>query len=102
MHPAEIIVFVAGTIAPAVDAPPVTEAVTEIVWETLFLGSVAATVMVTLPEGVELVVETVKTAEPEPPVIVVVSRLAITFELADEALSETVPVKLFIAVTLMV
>ena len=70
--------------------------------ETLLFVSVAVTVMVTEPFGVEVVVETVKIAEPVPPVIVVLSRLAIMFELAAEALSETVPVKPFFPVTLIV
>ena len=77
-------------------------AVTETFRETLWLVSEAVTVMVTLPEGVELVVEAVKTAEPEPPVIEVVSKLAIMFEFVEEAVSETVPVKPFTAVTLIV
>lgn len=88
--------------APAVDAPPCTAAVTEIFCETLFLVSVAVTVMVALPDGVALVVETVKTAEPEPPEMEVVSKLAIMFEPAVEELRETVPVKPFTAVTLIV
>ena len=54
--------------------------------------SVAVTVIVALPAGVAVVVETVKTADPEPPVIVVVSKLATIVELEEEALSETVPV----------
>lgn len=87
---------------PAVDAPPCTEAVTEIFCETLLLVSVAVMVIVALPDGVALVVETVKTAEPEPPVIEVVSKLAIMFELAVEELRETVPVKPFTAVMLIV
>ena len=52
----------------------------------------AVTVIVALPAGVALVVETVKTADPEPPVMVVVSKLATMFELEEEALSETEPV----------
>jgi len=83
-------------------APPCTEAITVIFWETLVLESVAVTVMVTLPDGVELEVVTVKVAEPEPPVIVVVSKLETTFEVAAEELSVTLPVKPFCAVTLIV
>jgi hypothetical protein len=92
----------AGTIALAIDAAACTDAVTETFCETLFAVSVAVTVMATLPEGVVLVVETVRTAEPEPPVIVVVSKLAATLELAEEALRVTVPVKPFTARTLIV
>lgn len=58
--------------------------------------------MVTLPEGAALVAETVRTAEPDPPVIEVVSRLAVTLEFDAEALSVTVPVKPFTACTLIV
>jgi hypothetical protein len=57
--------------------------------------------MVRLPAGVALVVDTVKVAEPEPPVIVVLSKLAIMVEFEEEALSETVPVKPFTAETVM-
>ena len=64
--------------------------------------SAAVTVTVTLPDGVVLVVETVKTAEPVPPVIEVGLRLATMLELVDEALRDTVPVKPFTAVTLIV
>jgi hypothetical protein len=64
--------------------------------------SVAFTVIVALPAGVAAVVETVKTADPEPPVIVVVSKPATTVELEDEALSETVPVKPLTAEMLIV
>ena len=70
--------------------------------ETLFAGSEAVTVMVALPAGVALVVDAVKTAEPEPPVIVVVSKLATMFEFDEEALSDTVPVKPLTAETLIV
>ena len=63
--------------------------------------SEAVTVMVTLPVGAALVVETVKVAEPDPPVMVVLSKLAVMFELEEEALSDTVPVKPFTAETLM-
>jgi len=63
--------------------------------------SVAVTVIVALPAGVAAVVEAVKTAEPEPPVIVAVSKLATTVELEEEALSETVPVKPFTAETVI-
>lgn len=92
----------AGTSALAVDAAPCTNAVTETFCETLFAVSEAVTVMATLPEGVVLVVETVRMAEPEPPVIVVLSKLAATLELLEEALRVTVPVKPFTARTLMV
>jgi hypothetical protein len=77
------------------------EAVREIFWETLCAVSEAVTLMVTLPAGVALVVETVKTAEPEPPVIVVLSKVATTFEFAEEEVSETVPVKPFTACTVI-
>lgn len=87
----------AGTSALAVEAVPCTDAVTETFCETLFAASEAVTVMVTLPEDAELVAEAVRTAEPEPPVIDVVSRLAATLEFAAEALSVTVPVKPFTA-----
>src|ERR1044071_7314959 len=87
----------AGTIALAMDAAACTDAVTETFCETLFVVSEAVTVMVTLPEGVALVVETVRTAEPEPPVIEGVSKLAVTLELVEEALRVTVPVKPFTA-----
>ena len=111
LEPAGVFIQPAGTAAapeaeitpPMVEAaPPCTEAVTVIFWEALVLESVAVTVMVTLPDGVELEVVTVKVAEPEPPVIVVVSKLETTFEVAAEALSVTVPVKPFCAVTLIV
>jgi hypothetical protein len=58
--------------------------------------------MVTLPAGVALVVDTVKTAEPEPPLIVVLSKVATMFEFEEDALSETVPVKPFTAEMLIV
>lgn len=64
--------------------------------------SLAVTVIVALPAGVAAVVETVKTAEPEPPVMVVVSKLATTVELEEEALSDTVPVNPFTAEMLIV
>lgn len=85
-----------------VDAVPCTDAVTETFWDTLFVESEAVIVMVTLPEGAVLMAETVSTAEPEPPVIEVVSRLAATLEFAADALSVTVPVKPFTACTLIV
>jgi hypothetical protein len=91
-----------GTRALAIDAAACTDAVTETFCETLFVVSEAVTVTVTLPEGVVLVVETVRTAEPEPPVIVVLSKLAATLELVEEALRVTVPVKPFTARTLIV
>lgn len=87
----------AETSAAATDAAPCTDAVMETFWETLFALSEPVTVMVTLPEGVVPVVETVRTEEPEPPVIEVVSRLATTLELLEEALRVTVPVKPFTA-----
>ena len=87
----------AGTSAFAVEAAPCTDAVTETFCETLFVVSEAVTVMETVPEGVVLVVETVRTAEPEPPVIEVLSKLAATLELVEEAVSVTVPVKPFTA-----
>jgi hypothetical protein len=77
------------------------EAFTETFWEILFAVSEAVTVMVTLPDVEVLAAETVKVAEPDPPVIVVLSKLAVTFVLEEEALSDTVPVKPFTAVTLM-
>lgn len=92
----------AGTSALAIDAAPCTDAVTETFCETLFAVSEAVTVMVTLPEGVPLLVETVRTAEPDPPVIVVVSKVATTLEFVEEALRVTVPVKPFTARTLIV
>jgi hypothetical protein len=64
--------------------------------------SEAVIVMLRLPTVVALVVDTVKVAEPEPPVIVVLSKLAITVEFEDEAVSETVPAKPFTAATLIV
>ncbi len=77
------------------------EAFTETFWEILFAVSEAVTVMVTLPDVEVLAAETVKVAEPDPPVMVVLSKLAVTFVLEEEALSDTVPVKPFAAVTLM-
>jgi hypothetical protein len=71
-------------------------------WEMLLLVSVPVMVIVTLPDGVVLVVWTVNVAEPEPPVMLVVSKVATTFEFDDVAVSETVPVKLFTACTLTV
>jgi hypothetical protein len=91
----------AGTSA-AMDAAACTDVLTEMFCETLFVVSVAVTVTATLPEGVVVVVETVRTAEPEPPVIVVLSKLAETVELAEDALRVTVPVKPFTARTLIV
>lgn len=64
--------------------------------------SLAVTVIVALPAGVADVVETVKTAEPEPPLIVVLSKVATMFEFEEDALSETVPVKPFTAEMLIV
>src|SRR5512142_633467 len=96
IHPA------AATRALMVDAAACTDAVTETFWETLFVESEAVMVMVTLPEAAVLVAETVRTAEPEPPVIEVVSRLAATLEFAAAALSVTVPLKPFTACTLIV
>src|SRR5689334_6244488 len=93
----ELTQSVAETSAVATDAVPCTDAVMETFCETLFAVSEPVTVMVTLPEGVVLVVETVRTADPEPPVIEVVSKLATTLELVEEALRVTVPVKPFTA-----
>jgi len=77
------------------------EAFTETFWEILFAVSEAVTVMVTLPDVEVVAVETVKVAEPDPPVMVGLSKFAVMFVLEEEALSETVPVKPFTAVTLM-
>jgi hypothetical protein len=77
------------------------EAFTETFWEILFTVSEAVTVMVTLPDVVAVAVETVRVAEPDPPVMVVLSKLAVMFVLEEEALSDTVPVKPFTAETLM-
>jgi hypothetical protein len=77
-------------------------AVTATFCETLFEVSEAVTVIVILPAGVALVVDTVKTAEPEPPLMVVLSKLATMLELEEDALSDTVPVKPFTAETLIV
>ena len=78
------------------------EAVTETFWEILFVVSEAVTVIVTPPVGVAAVVATVNVAEPEPPVMVVLSKLAETFVLESDALSDTVPVKPFTGEMLMV
>jgi|KBSMisStandDraft_5_1062788.scaffolds.fasta_scaffold1746057_2 hypothetical protein len=78
------------------------EAVTETFWEILFVVSEAVTVIVTPPVGVAAVVATVNVAEPEPPVMVVLSKLAETFVLEADALSDTVPVKPFTGEMLMV
>ena len=75
---------------------------TETLCETLLAVSVPVTVMVTVPDGVEAVVATVKMEVPVPPVIVGLSSVAITFELAAAVLSETVPVKPLFPVTLIV
>ncbi len=77
------------------------DAFTETFWETLFAVSEAVMVIVTLPAGVVVAVETVRVAEPDPPVMVVLSKLAVMFVLEEEALSDTVPVKPFTAETLM-
>jgi hypothetical protein len=77
-------------------------AVTETFWEILCAVSEAVTVIVALPLGVAVVVATVKVAEPEPPVMVVLSKLATTFVFEAAALSDTVPVKPFSGETLMV
>ena len=77
------------------------DAFTETFWVTLFAVSEAVMVIVTLPAGVVVAVETVRVAEPEPPVMVVLSKLAVMFVLEEEALSDTVPVKPFTAETLM-
>jgi len=92
----------AGTSALTVEAAPCTDAVTETCCETLFVASEAVMLMVTLPEDAVLVAEAVRTAEPEPPVIEVVSRLAATLGFVAEALSVKVPVKPFTACTLIV
>lgn len=63
--------------------------------------SEAVIVIVTLPDVEVLAAETVRVAEPDPPVMVVLSKLVVMFVLEEEALSETVPVKPFTAVTLM-
>lgn len=84
------------------DAALCTEAVREIFWETLFAVSEAVTVMVIFPTGVALAVDTVKTADPEPPVMEVLSKLARTFEFDEEELSDTVPVKPLTAWTVIV
>ena len=67
----------------------------------LFAVSDPVIVIVTLPDVAVLAAETVRVAEPDPPVMVVLSKLVIMFVLEEEALSETVPVKPFTAVTLM-
>jgi hypothetical protein len=77
------------------------EALMETFWEILFAVSEAVTVMMTLPDVAVLAVETVRVAEPDPPVMVVLSKLAVMFVLEEEALSDTVPVKPFTAETLM-
>ena len=64
--------------------------------------SEAVMVIVTLPVGAPVLVETVRVAEPEPPVIAVLSKLALMFELEAAALSDTVPVKPFTAETVIV
>jgi hypothetical protein len=87
---------------PAGDAALTTEAFREIFWETLFAMSEAVTVMATLPAGVALLVATVKTADPEPPVMELLSKLETIFEFAVEELSETVPAKPFTACTVIV
>ena len=78
------------------------EAFTETFWEILFAVSEAVTVMVILPEVEVAAVETVRVAEPDPPVMVVLSKFAVMFVLDEEAVSDTVPVKPFTAETLMV
>jgi hypothetical protein len=100
MHPAGTVALEVETIAPAVEAAAVTDAVTETLWDTLLFGSDANTVIVAVPDEV-LVVWTVSVAEPDPPVIEVVSKLATIPEIEEEALRLTVPVKPFVAVTLM-
>ena len=77
------------------------EAFTETFWEILFVVSEAVTVMVILPDVAVVAVETVRVAEPDPPVMVVLSKLAVMFVLEEEALSDTVPVKPFTAETVM-
>jgi len=73
----------------------------ETFWEILFAVSEAVTVMMTLPDVEVLAAETVRVAEPDPPVMVVLSKLEVMFVLEEEALSDTVPVKPFTAETLM-
>jgi len=77
------------------------EALMETFSEILFAVSEAVTVMMTLPDVAVLAMETVRVAEPDPPVMVVLSKLAVMFVLEEEALSDTVPVKPFTAETLM-
>jgi hypothetical protein len=77
------------------------EALMETFWEILFAVSEAVTVMVTLPDVEVLAAETVRVAEPDPPVMVVLSKLVVMFVLEEEAFSDTVPVKPFTAETLM-
>ena len=77
------------------------EALMETFSEILFAVSEAVTVMMTLPDVEVLAAETVRVAEPDPPVMVVLSKLAVMFVLEEEALSDTVPVKPFTAETLM-
>ena len=77
------------------------DAFTETFWVTLFVVSEAVIVIVTLPDEAPVAVETVRVAEPEPPVMVVLSKLAVMFVLEEEALSDTVPVKPFTAETLI-
>ena len=73
----------------------------ETFWEILFVVSDAVTVMMTLPDVEVLAAETVRVAEPDPPVMVGLSKLVVMFVLEEEALSDTVPVKPFTAETLM-
>src|SRR3954465_2372241 len=87
--------------APAGDAALTIEAFRETCWEILLGTSEAVTVMATLPAGVALLVVIVKTAEPEPPVMELLSKLETMFEFAVEELSDTVPVKPFTACTVI-
>ena len=98
--PALAVMHAAGTVADAVAL--VTETVTVTLCDTLLAVSVPVTVSVALPVGVAVPVWTVKLAPPEPPVMVGLSRLAVTLELLDETVSETVPVKEFNACTVTV
>ena len=101
-HPVGVIAISADMSSLAGDAALWTEAVREIFWETLFAVSEAVTVMVIFPTGVPLAADAVKTAEPEPPVMEVLSKLARTFEFDEEELSDTVPVKPLTAWTVIV
>ena len=100
-QPAETIALATSTTALAVAAVPSTDAVTEMFCETLLLLSVPVTVIVAVLVGAEVEVWTVRLVEPEPPVIVVLSRLATTPLALVVALSVTVPLNPFTGCTLM-